>query len=136
MGSTHGKYHIETDTAQAQASAWPSATSSQKQSKESPMTVIMSTYEVSPRFVFFGESGHWARFRHWARFGHWILVDWSEGLCLSTRKMIFQFRENLCLQRRETRSGYLRQKKERYVSIGRTWGPLMETKDSKGGRTS
>lgn len=43
---------------------------------------------------------------------HWILMNWIEGLCLSTRELVFQFRENLGLQGRETHSGYLRQKKE------------------------
>lgn len=53
----HGKYHKETDTVQAQGLAWPSAVSFQKQSKEYPITITISTYAVSPRFVFFGESG-------------------------------------------------------------------------------
>lgn len=94
------------------------------------MTVTISIYELSPRFVFFGESGHCARF------SLWFLVDWSDGLRLSMGKLAFQFREYLQLQGRETCSSYLRQKKERYVSIGRTQGPLMEPKDSKGGEIS
>ena len=69
------------------------------------MPVIMSTYEVSPRFVFLG--GIWSLDQI-----HWILMNWIEGLCLSTRELVFQFRENLGLQERETHSGYLRQKKE------------------------
>lgn len=47
----------------AQSSAWQSVTSSHKQNKDAPMTITISTYEVSPRFLFcsFGESGHLAR---------------------------------------------------------------------------
>lgn len=87
MGSRSWKYHKETDPGHAQGLAWSSAISFQKQSKEYPTTITISTYVVSPRFVFFGKSGSWATF------SLWILVDYNEGLCLSIRKLAFQFRE-------------------------------------------
>lgn len=88
------------------------------------MTATISTISIS-----FGESGHWARF------SHWILVDWSEGLYLSIKKLAFQFRECLWLQGRETCPSYRRQKKESYVSIERAQWPLMEPKNGKSDQT-